>query len=124
MVFEDLLAAGYQAAILHDLRIHPCPSGIADVRLDRRPGGELAAADERALADPAPQIFVDALADSAVVLRLRVWTATSNYWPLTRALTERGKASLEAAGLSIPFPQTDMHIKGGPPIETGLVLRL
>jgi len=70
--------------------------------------------DERVNSDPAPQVFVDELGDSAVVLRLRVWAATADYWTLRRALTERGKAALEAAGLSIPFPQRDLHVKDGP----------
>jgi small conductance mechanosensitive channel len=75
----------------------------------------LAGEDDRVNTDPAPAVFVDKLGDSAVVLRLRVWGSTSNYWPLRWALTERGKAALEAAGLSIPFPQRDLHIKGGSP---------
>ena len=73
----------------------------------------VARADARAQAEPEPQVFVDALGDSAVVLRLRVWTANADYWPLFRALTERGKLALEAAGLSIPFPQRDVHLKAG-----------
>jgi small conductance mechanosensitive channel len=40
--------------------------------------------------------------------------ANSDYWPVRRSLTERGKAELEAAGLSIPFPQRDLHIKDAP----------
>ena len=75
----------------------------------------LAGDDDRVNSDPAPAVFVDKLGDSAVELRLRVWGSTSNYWPLRWALTERGKAALEAAGLSIPFPQRDLHIKGGSP---------
>jgi small conductance mechanosensitive channel len=75
---------------------------------------KLAGDDERVASDPAPQTFVDELGDSAVVLRLRVWAANSDYWTLRRALTERGKTALEAAGLSIPFPQRDLHIKEAP----------
>jgi small conductance mechanosensitive channel len=72
---------------------------------------KMAREDSRALADPEAIVFVDELGDSAVVLRLRVWTVNAEYWPLFRALTERGKLVLEAAGLSIPFPQRDVHIK-------------
>ena len=71
----------------------------------------LAKRDERVLADPPPECFVDQLGDSAVVLALRVWTSTSTYWPVRRALTERGKIELEAAGLSIPFPQRVVHLE-------------
>ena len=80
---------------------------------------KLAGEDARVLSDPAPQTFVDELGDSAVVLRLRVWGANGDYWPLRRALTERGKLSLEAAGLSIPFPQRDLHVKDVPERLTG-----
>lgn len=71
---------------------------------------ELGKSDARVHAEPEALVFVDELSDSAVVLSLRVWVATSEYWPVRRELTERGKAALEAAGLSIPFPQRDVHI--------------
>jgi len=71
----------------------------------------IAREDARTRAEPEPLVFVDELGDSAVVLRLRVWTANADYWPLFRALTERGKLALEAAGLSIPFPQRDVYLK-------------
>lgn len=70
-------------------------------------------ADDRVLTDPAPDCFVDELAENGVVLALRVWTATAAYWPVRRALTERGKIELEAAGLSRPFPQLVVHSAGG-----------
>jgi small conductance mechanosensitive channel len=74
----------------------------------------IATADARVHQDPAPQIFVAALGDSAVVLGLRVWTDTSEYWNVRRALTENGKIELEKAGLTIPFPQQDVHYHGSP----------
>jgi len=64
-------------------------------------------------------VFVDELGDSAVVLRMQVWAANVDYWMLRRALTERGKAALEAAGLSIPFPQRDIHLRQAPPAMIG-----
>ncbi len=75
----------------------------------------VAGADKRVLPDPAPLVFVDQLGDSAVVLRLRVWSSTADYWDVRRALTKAGKDALEAAGLTIPFPQRDLHIKDAPP---------
>ncbi len=71
---------------------------------------QLVANDERVLADPPPQVFVNALGDSAVELALRFWTFNADYWTLKREMTERAKLELEAAGLSFPFPQRDMHI--------------
>lgn len=71
---------------------------------------EIAKADDRVLAEPEPPLtFVDNLDDSAVVLALRLWTSTANYWSVRRDLTELGKVRLEAAGLTIPFPQLDIH---------------
>jgi small conductance mechanosensitive channel len=75
---------------------------------------KLAGDAERVASDPAPQTFVDAIEDSGVVLRLRLWAATADYWPVRRLLTERGKLALEGAGLSLPFPQRDLHIKDAP----------
>jgi len=60
-------------------------------------------------------VFVDSLDDSAVTLALRVWVSSAEYWDVRRALTERGKLALEVAGLSIPFPQRDVHIQNAPP---------
>jgi small conductance mechanosensitive channel len=79
----------------------------------------LARTDARVMAQPEPSVFVDAIGDSSIVLRLRVWTSNADYWPVTRALTEQGKAALEAAGLSLPFPQRDLRIKEAPDGENG-----
>jgi small conductance mechanosensitive channel len=72
---------------------------------------QLATEDSRTLREPEPYVFVDELGDSAVMLRLRCMVANDDYWPARRAFTERGKLVLEAAGLSIPFPQRDVHVK-------------
>lgn len=74
----------------------------------------LATADPLAMKEPEPLTFVDELGDSAVILRLRVWAATGDYWTLRRRLTENGKAALEAAGMTIPFPQQDVHFIQAP----------
>lgn len=81
---------------------------------------KLAADNAMVLKLPAePQIFVDELGDNAVVLRLRCWAANVDYWTVRRALTEQGKLALEAAGLTIPFPQRELHLvnagNGAPP---------
>jgi small conductance mechanosensitive channel len=71
----------------------------------------VAASDDRVHQDPAPEVFVAELGESAVVLALRVWTDTSEYGPVRRALTEQGKLALEMAGLTIPFPQRDVRLR-------------
>lgn len=66
--------------------------------------------DGRVLSEPAaPQVMVSALGDSSVVMRLRLWVATENYWPLMFDLNERVKNALDENGISIPFPQRDVH---------------
>jgi small conductance mechanosensitive channel len=71
---------------------------------------EMAKSEPRVHGVPAPLVFVHELGDSAVVLALRVWTANADYWDVLREFNEKGKARLEAAGLSIPFPQRDVHL--------------
>jgi len=66
--------------------------------------------DERVLTDPAPVIAVAELADSSVNLVVRPWCRGPHYWDLRFELTRRVKEELEAAGCSIPFPQTDVHL--------------
>jgi small conductance mechanosensitive channel len=75
---------------------------------------KIAASDERVHRYPEPQVFVDELGDSAVVLGLRVWANTPDYWAVRRALTEEAKLELERAGLTIPFPQRDVHVHRTP----------
>ncbi|UVI39718.1 mechanosensitive ion channel family protein [Qipengyuania spongiae] len=71
----------------------------------------LAQADERVLADPAPQSFVSSLDDSSVGIGLRVWCATGDYMALSWELTEKAKARFDAVGISIPFPQREITQK-------------
>lgn len=79
---------------------------IADARTELL---ELADADQRVLSDPAPVAFVAALADSEVTIGLRVWCKTEDYLGLTWALTEAAKLRFDDKGISIPFPQQDVH---------------
>lgn len=71
---------------------------------------EAVAADDRFLQDPEPQIAVSELADSSVNFVCRPWVHTSDYWPARFALIEDVKIRLDKAGISIPFPQRDLHI--------------
>ncbi|WP_250461782.1 mechanosensitive ion channel family protein [Microbulbifer litoralis] len=70
----------------------------------------LVAEDERILTDPEPAYAVRALADSSVNLHLRVWTANVEYWDVYWDLMKKLKPALEAEGLTIPFPQRELHI--------------
>ncbi|MEN8165344.1 MAG: mechanosensitive ion channel domain-containing protein [Acidobacteriota bacterium] len=67
-------------------------------------------ADDRVLADPAPQIAVSNLGDSSVDLVVRPWCASGDYWNVRFDLTRRIKEELEATGCSIPYPQQDVYM--------------
>ena len=66
----------------------------------------------RVLPDPEPMFVVSELADSSVNLIARIWVNAADYWAVKFALTKRFKEHLEAEGLTIPFPQRDVHLIG------------
>jgi small conductance mechanosensitive channel len=67
-------------------------------------------ADERVLEDPAPTIMVLELGASSVDIAVRPWVQSVDYWPVRGELLEKIKQVLEDNGLSIPYPQRDVHI--------------
>lgn len=67
-------------------------------------------ADSRALKDPAAMVVVRNLGDSSVDLIVRVWCNAGDYWGLKFDLTKAFKEKLDAAGISIPFPQRTVHL--------------
>jgi len=95
--------------------------GIAyedDIAAGRRVLKEHAEAHPNVLKAPEVAVVPLSLADSAVVLQLRAWSKTADFWATRWDLTEGGKKTLEAAGLTIPFPQRVVHVAEGtaPPI--------
>lgn len=62
------------------------------------------------LKDEPIDVFVDELADSAVMLGGRGWTETDNYWQTRWDILERVKLSFDEAGIEIPFQQMDVHV--------------
>ncbi len=71
---------------------------------------DVVAADERVLADPAPTIAVLELADSSVNFVCRPWVKTDDYWNVWFDMTETVKKRFDEEGISIPFPQRDVHL--------------
>lgn len=67
--------------------------------------------NENVLTDRDITVFVDALGDSSITLTTRCWTAGENYWSTLWALRENYKEAFDENGISIPFPQMDVHIK-------------
>ena len=62
------------------------------------------------LDDPAPVCRLSEYADSAIKLVLRVWTLSSDYWNVYFDINESVKNEFDAAGISIPYNQLDVHI--------------
>jgi len=66
--------------------------------------------DARVLKEPEPVIVVSELADSSVNFTVRVWASATDYWPFYFDTIEKVKKQFDARGVSIPFPQRDVHI--------------
>lgn len=75
---------------------------------------KIVADEPRILTEPAPLIIVDSLGDSSVNILFRVWTARVDWWDTKLDLVQRCKEGLEAGGISIPFPQRDIHLIAQP----------
>jgi small conductance mechanosensitive channel len=71
---------------------------------------EIINADERILKDPAPLIAVSELADSSVNFAVRPWVKSADYWAVYFALNETVKKRFDQEGISIPYPQQDIHL--------------
>ncbi|MBN2226552.1 MAG: mechanosensitive ion channel [candidate division Zixibacteria bacterium] len=66
--------------------------------------------DSRILKDPAPTVAVSELADSSVNFVVRPWVKTGDYWGVYFDITEKVKLTFDREGISIPFPQQDVHM--------------
>ena len=62
------------------------------------------------LSDPAPTVFVQELADSSVNLAVRPWAKTDDYAQVRSEMLEQMKLRLDEAGISMPYPQRDVHV--------------
>jgi small conductance mechanosensitive channel len=71
---------------------------------------EQLAKDARVLKDPAPTIGVVDLADSSVNIVVRPWVKTTDYWNVYFDTIEGIKKRFDSEGISIPFPQRDVHL--------------
>lgn len=70
----------------------------------------LIAEDDRVLKDPEPFCALSALADSSVNIVVRVWVNAADYWGVYFLMNERVYKEFPVAGLTIPFPQRDVHL--------------
>ena len=71
---------------------------------------QVLAGDDRILKDPAPTVAVSELGDSSVNFVVRPWVKSADYWAVYFDLTKTVKLTLDQKGISIPYPQRDVHM--------------
>jgi small conductance mechanosensitive channel len=81
---------------------------------------QIIAEEKRFLPEPAPQIMVQSLGDNSVNIMLRAWAPATAYWNVYWNIMGGIKDRIESAGLSIPFPQQDIHIIAAQDIKPGM----
>jgi small conductance mechanosensitive channel len=81
-----------------------------DIKHVKRVIDEVLAADTRILSDPAPTVGVSELADNSVNFIVRPWVNAADHWGVRLGLTEAMKLRFDAEGISIPYPQRDVHL--------------
>lgn len=81
-----------------------------DLKLARQLLEEVAAADERVMAEPACTVAVQQLGESSVDLSLRPFAHRDDYWAVLTEMPEQVKKRLDEAGITIPYPQRDIHL--------------
>jgi small conductance mechanosensitive channel len=80
-----------------------------DIRKAKEVIKEILDKDSRILKEPAPLIAVGELADSSVNFNVRPWVKSGDYWAVKFDITEEVKLTFDAKGISIPYPQMDVH---------------
>lgn len=88
--------------------------GIAyhsDIRKAKEALQKLLERDEKILKDKERQVYVDTLADSAVIIGIRCWYLNEDFWQGKCRLTENIKYTLDENGIEIPFPQLEVHLQ-------------
>jgi small conductance mechanosensitive channel len=97
----------------HDTRRVDMIVGIgynSDLKKAKEILNEMVAADDRILKEPAPTVAVAELADSSVNFVVRPWVASADFWAVKFDFNEAVKLRFDAEGISIPFPQMDVHV--------------
>ena len=82
-----------------------------DLKLAKKTLEEIGLNDERVLAEPAPFVAVGELGDSSVNFIVRFWVNTPDYWAVHFDVIEKVKLTFDEKGISIPYPQMDIHTK-------------
>ena len=72
---------------------------------------ELAEGNPAVFRDPVPEVHISACGDNSYTYFVRVWCKNEDYWNINYYLLEEGKRVLDQAGIEIPYPQMDVHLK-------------
>lgn len=78
------------------------------------------AADPLVLKEPAPVVLVSALADNAVNLTTRAWSANGDFWPTYHRNYQLIKQELDKNNIGIPYPQREIHVISEAPVPPAL----
>lgn len=81
-----------------------------DIKAAEKVLKDILKAEPAVLSDPPASVAVSELADSSVNFVVRPWVLTGDYWEVKFSLTEKIKLAFDEAGISIPFPQQDVHM--------------
>lgn len=81
-----------------------------DIQAAKQKIEQLIAADERILKEPSATLLVSELGESSIDLVVRPWVATADYWSVRSDFLESIKVEFDKAGISIPYPQRDVHV--------------
>ena len=93
-------------------RVELCFTAAYDDAIDKVKSAILTAASHpKLLADTAPQVYVNAYLDSAIEYQLFAWVRSEDYFEVKMAVNEAVKKEFDKQGISIPFPQMDVHIQ-------------
>jgi small conductance mechanosensitive channel len=77
---------------------------------------DILARDDRVLAEPAPVVRLHELGDSAMNFLVRPWVKREDYWDVYWDLTRTVKLRFDAEGISMPYPQQEVHIHNAQPV--------
>jgi len=81
-----------------------------DLKLAKETLIEIMNADDRILSEPAPFVAVSELGESSVNFVFRAWVETEDYWDVYFDMLEKVKLTFDEKGISIPYPQMDIHM--------------
>lgn len=81
-----------------------------DLKLAKETLMQIIRADARVLEEPAPLVAVGELGESSVNFTFRAWTKTDDYWDVYFDMLEIVKLTFDEKGISIPYPQMDIHM--------------